>query len=50
MSQKGNGSGWEGGQEELGGVEGGETMVRMYCKGEELIFNNHTKENMRGFY
>lgn len=28
-----------GGEERLGGVEGGETMIIMYCMRKEFIFN-----------
>jgi hypothetical protein len=44
-NEKENRSGGEVGGEELGGGEGGETVVRVYCMREESIFNEkETKE------
>lgn len=36
--QKGNGSRWEGGGVEQGGIEGGETLIRMYPMSKASIF------------
>ena len=41
--KKGSGSGWEGSGEELGGVEGGETIIGIYCMKKESIFNKRQK-------
>ena len=38
--QRGSGSGGEEGGKELGGVEEGETVIRIYYVREESIFNN----------
>ena len=40
---EGSGSGWEGGGEELGGVEGGKTIIGIYCTREESILNKRKK-------
>lgn len=38
--RKGVGLGQRGGGEGLGGVEGGETTIRIYCVIKDSIFNN----------
>lgn len=30
-------------REELGGVEGGESIIRLYCMGKESIFNKRNE-------
>lgn len=33
-----------GGEEDLGGVEGGQTAIRIYCRRKEFIFNSTGKD------
>lgn len=45
--KKGSGSGWEGSGEKLGGVEGGETVIGIYCMRKESIFNKRKNKNYK---
>jgi hypothetical protein len=42
--QKGGGSGGEGRWEKLGGVEGGETVIKIYCMRKESSSNTRKKK------
>lgn len=39
VRKKGSGSGWEGGREGLGQIEGGETVIRIHSVRKESISN-----------